>query len=309
MLENAPSLRDAPSSVKPRSANGLAGAFLALLGLTSGLIVLGALVRAHDAGLACPDWPLCFGEWIPRMDLRVAFEWTHRAVAGTVAFGFAGLALMALRSAHASRELVVLLICGAVLLAVQIVLGALTVWLQLAQWTVTAHLITGNTFALTLLLIACSLGSWDAPAARVQPAARRLVCAGAVLLFAQMVLGGLVASNYAGLACPDWPRCGGEVWFPTFRGRIGLHLFHRLNGYALLCVLAASAWMARREAPLHSLTATALALGALQVSVGIANVLLRIPIEVTGLHSALASALVLTTTLAMRRCVGSASAD
>jgi hypothetical protein len=47
--------------------------------------VLGALVRAHEAGLACPDWPLCFGELVPRFDLKVAFEYGHRVTAGAVA--------------------------------------------------------------------------------------------------------------------------------------------------------------------------------------------------------------------------------
>ena len=57
-----------------RAARRLAAGFLALLAMTWALIVLGALVRAHGAGLACPDWPLCFGELVPRFDLKVAFE-------------------------------------------------------------------------------------------------------------------------------------------------------------------------------------------------------------------------------------------
>lgn len=57
------------------STRKIATGFVALVVLTECLIVLGALVRAHEAGLACPDWPLCFGEFVPAFDLRVAFEW------------------------------------------------------------------------------------------------------------------------------------------------------------------------------------------------------------------------------------------
>ena len=92
MLGNEPSGGDALEGSR-RRAGRLAAGFGALVVLTFGLIVLGALVRAHGAGLACPDWPLCFGELLPPMDFKVAFEWTHRLVAGCVALLFAGLAV------------------------------------------------------------------------------------------------------------------------------------------------------------------------------------------------------------------------
>ena len=47
------------------------------------------------------------------------------------------------------------------------------------------------------------------------------------------MLGGLVSSRYAGLACPEWPTCNGGAWFPSWRGAVGLHLLHRSNGYLL----------------------------------------------------------------------------
>ena len=75
-----------------RAARRLAAGFAVLVALTLCLIVLGALVRAHEAGLACPDWPLCFGEFVPQMDLRVAFEWSHRVLAGSLSIAFAALA-------------------------------------------------------------------------------------------------------------------------------------------------------------------------------------------------------------------------
>ena len=62
----------------------MAYGFVGLAAVTYVLIVLGALVRAHGAGLSCPDWPLCFGEVIPEFDFKIAFEWGHRVLAGSV---------------------------------------------------------------------------------------------------------------------------------------------------------------------------------------------------------------------------------
>jgi cytochrome c oxidase assembly protein subunit 15 len=121
-----------------------------------------------------------------------------------------------------------------------------------------------------------------------------------LLLALQIALGGLVSSNYAGLACPEWPTCNGGVWFPAWSGGVGLHLLHRYNGYLLLAALALAAGASRRDARLRTPAFAALALGILQVGVGIANVSFGLPVEVTGLHSALATALAAALTLALR---------
>ena len=284
-----------------RSLRGLSLGFGLLVAATGALIVLGALVRAHGAGLACPDWPRCFGEWLPHMDLRIGFEWSHRLLAGSVSLVFAGLALATWRQASVKPPTRYLLILGALLLAVQILLGALTVWMLLASWTVTAHLVTGNAFALVLLLTALSLRQSarprEAPPTR---AARALLVGGALLLALQLVLGGLVSSRYAGLACPEWPRCNGGLWFPAWGGSVGLHLLHRINGYALALLFFVAALAFRRPLRLRALTTTISALLFLQVGVGVANVLWGLPVEITGLHSALACALVLAVGAALR---------
>jgi heme A synthase len=289
-----------------RAARRLAAGFLALLAMTWALIVLGALVRAHGAGLACPDWPLCFGELVPRFDLKVAFEWGHRVTAGSVALAFAGLAAFALQREATRRATARLLACAAGLLGLQILLGALTVWHLLASWSVTAHLLTGTSFALALLLIACALRELAAPPSRPasgSPASRTALGVAAALLALQLGLGGLVSSNYAGLACPEWPTCNGGRWFPVWSGSVGLHLLHRYNAYLLLAALAAAAWTSREDARLHAPARAGLALGLLQVGVGVANVKLGLPVEVTGLHSALATALAVALTLALREMV------
>lgn len=292
---------NAANARAPEAAGRLTRGFALLVALTSGLIVLGALVRAHGAGLACPDWPLCFGRLLPEMNFEVAFEFGHRAMAGGVSLIFAALLVRSWRL----RPLRPLLSLAAALLALQIVLGALTVWQLLAAWTVTSHLLTGNAFNAVCLWLMLRLRELGAPSAAQSNAKSARASAGAVpvllrgwiigagaLLLLQVALGGLVASNYAGLACPQWPACRGGEWFPTFYGGVGLHLLHRLNGYALCAALIATALCAR-QTRLAKLAQLALALGLAQLAVGVANVLLEIPVEVTALHSALAAALVL----------------
>jgi cytochrome c oxidase assembly protein subunit 15 len=279
-------------------ARALAPGFALLAGVTVCLIALGALVRAHEAGLACPDWPLCFGEFVPAMNLRVGFEYSHRVLAGSVSLAFAALAVAAWRrgAGPPTRRCIAV---GAGLLGLQILLGALTVWHLLASWTVTSHLVTGNAFALTLLLTACSLR--EAPVrAPATPAARRWLPLVACVLFLQLVLGGLVSSRYAGLSCPEWPTCNGGLWFPTWRGPVGLHLMHRSNGYLLLALLGAAAWILRGDPRVGRAIRLAAALGLTQVAVGVANVRLGIPVEITALHSLLAALLVLTTGWSVR---------
>lgn len=304
----APPIPDADA----RAARSLAIAFAALAGVTYVLIVLGALVRAHGAGLACPDWPLCFGQLIPEFDFRVAFEWGHRALAGSVGLVFLALAVLTLRRASLGAQMRAGLAVAAVLLATQVVLGGLTVLELLARWTVTSHLVTGNAFALAVVLLArrlARLASPSSPPSAPAEASHRLMASvTALLLVTQIVLGGLVSSSYAGLVCPDWPTCMNGEYFPTWQGIQGLHLFHRTVGYGLVLALGATAWLARAHRGSRRWLAVAAGLGVAQVAVGITNVLLRLPVEVTAAHSALAAGLVCTVGVGLRETWRSAHA-
>ena len=283
---------------------GLARGFSALVVASFALIVLGALVRANGAGLACPDWPLCFGALVPVFDMRIAFEWSHRALAGGVSLGLAALTWMALRRVELRPLVSWPLAVAWTLLIGQVLLGGLTVLLLLAPWTVTAHLIVGTSFCATLLWIARDL--YEAPRTsedealslpRVLPA---IVATAAGLLVAQVVLGGMVASHAAGLACSRFPTCNGESLAPTLVGPVGLHVLHRLCAVALVVCLALVALVSRHAAPLSRLAWGAFHLVILQIGIGALNVLFRLPVEVTALHSALACAISLTTVLIVR---------
>ena len=305
ILDEATAARDAGPA-----AGGIWRGFAALVVATHALIVLGALVRVHGAGLACPDWPLCFGEWIPRFDFQIAFEWSHRVLAGSVALGFAALAALLWPRLPAGDPLRRALAVAAAGLLVQILLGALTVWQLLDFRTVTAHLLVGNGVAAAFLWIALELRARTRPPSPtpVSTGVRRALALAIALLALQMALGGMVSSQYAGPVCPEWPTCAGGVWFPSWGGLVGLHLLHRLNGYALVAALFGLAWATRGTPRLGPLALGLAALGAAQLLVGVANVLTGIPVEVTGLHSFLATALVLTATAAARACWGRSAA-
>jgi cytochrome c oxidase assembly protein subunit 15 len=305
-LRNETSMPPQATRSDPGTRN-LARAFAVLACATYALIVLGALVRAHGAGLACPDWPLCFGEFVPRFDLKVAFEWGHRVSASAVSLGFVSLSFLAWRNAERRRAAGArLFLIATALLTLQVILGALTVWKLLAFWSVTSHLLTGNAFAACLVLIAARL--FDASSQRTPPAhtsgLRNAVTLASVLLVFQVALGGLVASRDAGLVCQEWASCNDGQWFPSFEGALGLQITHRLTAYALVVAIATCALLGRGPTRLGRLLNTACLLVVAQIAVGVANVLLRLPVEVTGAHSALAAGLIAIMTLALREVWG-----
>ncbi|MAG33907.1 MAG: hypothetical protein CL908_23755 [Deltaproteobacteria bacterium] len=281
--------------------------FAILLSATYCLIVLGALVRANGAGLACPDWPLCFGQVVPEFDVKIAFEWGHRTVAGIISSLFLALSILALRNREARAVVGRLLPVAVAVLVLQIFLGALTVWKFLAYWSVTSHLLAGNAFAVLLLFLALGLMEAARPTSRERVSVTRpirgLIVGTLAILIVQVGLGGMVSSLYAGMACPDWPMCSSGQFAPTLLGAQGVHVLHRLGAYSLIALLGIGAWQTRAIPQLANLCAVAFLIGIAQLAVGIANVLLRIPVEVTGLHSALAASLVLVLAMTTREAL------
>lgn len=275
-----------------------------LVGLTYVLLVFGASVRVHGAGLACPDWPLCFGKVIPPIDFQVSLEFGHRVLAGFISLAYLGLLLALIRRRGAyGRTTLALGVAGLLVLIVQIVLGGLTVLELLAEWTVTSHLLAGNTFCLLLFLIALRIREAERAAGGMpvrRPSVGWGARAGAVLLGilvpAQLALGGLVSSSHAGLVCGSWPTCDGLNWFPTFSGLVGLQLTHRLLAYALIGAGALALALARQTQRTRRAAGLVFLLLVLQAAIGVANVLMRLPVEVTLLHTAGAAAIVLATT-------------
>ena len=279
----------------------LGNGFAALAAATLALMVVGALVRAHGAGLACPDWPLCFGELLPVFDMQVALEWGHRVFAGSVSLGLVALSALLLRrpplaAAHGRK-----LAFAWALLLVQVLLGGATVLLKLAPWTVTAHLMTGTALLLSLAWLAADLRSASRGRTPAVPSGLGVPIAVALgVLVLQVLLGGLVSSRSAGLACADFPTCDGQSLLPTLEGGVALHALHRLNGYALLVAYAVLALLTRGHPGLRRWSRAALGLIVLQIAIGATNVLLRLPPEITALHTLTAAGIALTSALLLR---------
>jgi cytochrome c oxidase assembly protein subunit 15 len=214
--------------------------FMAMLGSLAVeiflLVVLGGSVRIHNAGLACPDWPLCFGDVIPDYHPQVYLEFLHRAFAGLVAI-VTGILMFRLLPTRAPVGLKRLIFSAALLVLVQAFFGGLTVLHRLEAWVVTTHLGLGTGFFAVILMFYLRMKE-PAPAG-LSPKMRQwsvFVCAS---VFVQILLGGLVASNYAALVCTDFPTCHGQ-WFPTFQGIIGLHMIHRYGAYILFAIILAN---------------------------------------------------------------------
>ena len=240
------------------------------------LMTLGNVVSATGSGLACPDWPLCHGSVIPPLRLDVLIECRHRLAALAATVLIVATTVLTLRGTRAPglRRLAWLL---PVLLAVQIALGGITVLLKLPHLISTAHLV--NALLILAGLIVLARGLDRAPAAADDDRLRRLARVGLIVLLVQLALGGYVRHSGAGLACPDFPLCSGDV-LPT-QWLAGVHWVHRWLGVLLLGLFVHLAVAGRTAA-----TRLVAALAVLQVALGVAAVLLQLTPVVRAAHAA-----------------------
>lgn len=278
----------------PRAAR----AALALLVLTWMLMIVGAATRAARAGVACPDWPLCHGRLIPPLDARfypadpsyavyrVYLEFGHRVLAALVASGVFALCIALWRARRRTLPLVLF-----ATLAAQVAMGALTVRLRNAPYTVVLHL------ALALALVAGLLAARRALAGHAAPryAAPSVLNHGhralLALLVIQVLVGGVVSSRSIGLACFDFPLCNGLPIPPVWTAAIGWQMLHRALGFSVVVGAFALYLLARRAgaSALDRRFTLSLAAGALgQVLLGGANVWLRVPPTASAAHLGLA---------------------
>ncbi|WP_295685426.1 heme A synthase [uncultured Nevskia sp.] len=319
---------------------------LLTLVLTFCLIVLGAYVRLSHAGLGCPDWPGCYGHiGVPDADHEVAAaeaayperpveapkawkEMVHRYLAGIVGLLIGALAVLAWRdrSGRLPRSLATATV-GVVLM--QIVFGALTVTWKVKPIIVTTHLLLGLT---TLSLVFWMWLGTRAPSDQPQAAPLRaallkpLSIAALLLLCCQIFLGGWTSTNYAALACPDFPACHGSfapkgelgVAFKLWHGlgidyeggildvaaRATIHLVHRYGALVLSLVLIgiAAYLLSLKRAPYRQLALVLLGALALQVLIGIGLIHLQLPLWLADAHNA-GAALLLLAVLALNYTV------
>ena len=246
------------------------------------LIVLGAVVRITGSGLGCgDDWPVCHGRFFPSFDdLTTLIEWNHRLVAAIVSTLVVLVAAVTWweRRGAGSRERSVPSRGGYIalgLLIVQVLLGAVTVKLELPPWTVILHL--GTALALLATQLSVALGGL----AR-RPGAADLVAAG--WGFVTLLFGGLTANLGAATACVGFPLCNGQL-VPAGNYLQHIHWTHRLLAYGLVVYLLV--WTLRSRRPG---VAVALGLALLQIGVAAAMVLLTVPRGLQAAHAAAGTA-------------------
>jgi len=252
------------------------------------LIVVGSIVRTTGSGLACPDWPLCHGRLIPPFQFNILMEWFHRLLALVVGLGlFATCAWTFARRGVRSR-LGGLAALSVALYLSQALLGALTVWRLLDPSVVSGHLAVGLLLFATLLTLGLVARRESRPEETSAPrpgGLRGLFALATVAIWAQAVLGGMVSTNHASLACPDWPTCNG-AWFPPLTGLVGLQMAHRWGAYLLTLLLVTVAFRSRRsqDPVVRGIGVALVVLVLLQAGVGVLNIRLGIPVWVSAVH-------------------------
>lgn len=262
------------------------------------LMALGSATRVMNAGLSCPDWPLCYGELVPRqqMNLQVFLEWFHRLVASTIGFGTIALVAITIwQRRHlpnwlpGATGLALLLVVG------QGILGGLTVTELLRFDIVTAHLATGLLFFSTLMAIGSLLMPYQGTGTVGR--LRWIGLGAALLVYSQSILGGLVSSQWA------LHQCFGTSQLCTV---MNSHIVGVVPPSLMILLLVGLSW---RTAALHpNLRRLANAAGGwlvLQITLGVSTFRLHLQVEpLTVAHqmmgAALLGTLVAFTVLALR---------
>src|SRR2546429_517627 len=238
--------------------------------VTYALVVLGGVVRVSGSGLGCPDWPLCHGRLLPPLNLHAIIEYSHRTTASLASALIVLTAAVALLAWRKRRDIVIPAMVALGLLVAQVVLGAITVRLELPPMIVLAHLATAMALlaAVCVTAVAANVPRLTTPMDRASVHLARAAAAGTYLL---ILSGSLVVGSGASGSCSAWPLCGGGFSL-TFEGYPAIQLLHR--GLAavigVLVIVSLFALLNRHRAARAVRATVALTLAALvfQVAVG-----------------------------------------
>jgi heme a synthase len=269
---------------------------------TYALIVFGGIVRITGSGMGCGEhWPKCNGRWIPPFTLETLIEYTHRLLG--VSIGLVLIAVFAYALLHRQEPGFagkggVLRYSAAVLVlvVVQGLLGAITVWLNLPAKVIVIH------FSTALIIMAVLISAAVRARALIRAGAGVSVGASlppkgpmvaAWLVFVTVVFGAIVANNRgAPQACQGFPLCNGSL-LPSGQLLVLMHWSHRLIAFATFFYVLYQAWRTWTHGAVTSVRISALASAAavtLQVGVAAALVLMHLPPSLQGLHLALGAA-------------------
>ncbi|SHL94393.1 heme A synthase [Rhizobacter sp. OV335] len=303
--------------------------------LTFDLVLFGAYTRLSDSGLGCPDWPGCYGNASPlgaQGHIEAAqtampsgpvthgkawVEMVHRYLATSVGVLIIAITVAAWRQRRREpRDARALSLWWATAtlgwVCLQGAFGALTVTMKLFPAIVTLHLLGGLGL---LMLLAVQAQADDRPPLALPGALRRAVWAVLAISIAQVTLGGWVSTNYAVLACTDFPTCQGEWWpamdfdhgfaiwrelgagkdggYLPFAALTAIHVVHRIGAFVTLSALVLLAWRlhASGEPALRRWALRFAAVAGWQLASGLGNVVLGWPLVAALAHTGGAAAL------------------
>lgn len=284
------------------------------------VVSLGAYVRLSDAGLGCPDWPGCYGHLVgvpdtpteqsqamqafPGKPVEIGKAWkemVHRYVAGTLGLLILVMTFLAWRHRIAPVTTSVL----AAVVAFQAMLGMWTVTLLLKPVIVTAHLLGGMAVVSLLVWLVMDGRAKPLPFPRISRANAPVAL---LVLLVQIMLGGWVSSNYAALACIDFPQCRSGEWWPPadftsgftlhrelgelpdgtllpFAALTAIHLAHRVWALVVLLVVGNLAYRLLRDVAWRDQGLVLACLLVLQIVLGISTVLLSLPLPLAVAHN------------------------
>jgi cytochrome c oxidase assembly protein subunit 15 len=307
--------------------------------LTFELVLVGSFTRLTDSGLGCPDWPGCYGNASPlgaHQEITQAqtvmptgpvthgkawIEMVHRYMATGVGVLIITLCALTWQQWRRDRRLAVhpgWTLLSLLWVCLQGAFGALTVTMKLFPAIVTLHLLLALGLLTLLVVQAVRYEGWKS--VPVASGVRGSLMFAMGLLWLQMALGGWVSTNYAVLACSDFPTCQGQ-WWPQmnwqgfslwrelghthdgqalpFAALASIHYIHRCMAWLVLTVLLTLGWRLRQQVGLQRVARVLLALSALQFFTGLSNVVLDWPLLAAVLHTGGAAALVMTLTWAL----------
>lgn len=303
------------------------------------VVMLGAYTRLKDAGLGCPDWPTCYGQIVvpntperlhiaiekfPNQVIEQGKAWAemaHRYAVGILGLLVLTMVLLVLRKCELPRQPNRLSLLLIALIIFQGLLGKWTVTMRLLPAVVMSHLLGGMALLSLLWLLAMRLGGYfenwrDINYTKIF---KPWAILGLLILIGQIFLGGWTSSNYAAMACPDFPYCQGKLiplmdfhsafhfWMtvgPNYQGgtldnvsRVTIHMMHRFGALVtFLYWLWLSVWIVTvsKINVLKQLAAAILFILVVQICLGILNVIWSLPLTVAVLHNGIAALLLLT---------------
>lgn len=302
--------------------------------LTLCVVVLGAYVRLSDAGLGCPDWPGCYGTLtVPQSadalaDAHQAYpespveegkawkEMIHRYIAGILGLLVFALFIQAWREKRTIQVSPWLPTVLVGIVGLQAALGMWTVTMLLKPAIVTLHLMGGMTTLAILTWIAHR--HWGVSSSQFLPSngARFLLRFALLVLIGQIFLGGWTSTNYAALACTDFPTCHG-AWVPDMDFTNAFHWFrelgesvdgepmalsayvaiqwtHRIGALVTFVVLTILALALFKRAQLRGIATLLLILLIVQIVLGVGNLVMHLPMVLAVGHNMVAALLLMT---------------